>query len=124
MPLIRVFWVDDSREFVAFAMEMLKEFPHLQWVGSASSAEAALPAIDQLRPDLVLMDFAMRGMTGLEATRVLKSRLEPPRIILVTGSDTPQYRQAAAEAQADGFLAKPDLLYGLVPLVEELFRRN
>jgi CheY-like chemotaxis protein len=121
MAVIRVFWVDDSREFVGFGAELLKEFPHLELVGSALSAEAGLAAIDRLRPDLVLMDLAMKDMNGLEATRRLKSGPHPPRVILVTGSDMPEYRKAAAEAKADGFLAKPDVLHGLVPLVEELF---
>ena len=121
MTPIRIFWVDDCAEFVIFARQMLKEFPHLELVGSARSAEAALELIARLKPDLVLIDLAMQGMTGLEAAQVLKSRPDPPRVVLVTGSDMPEYRQAAKDALADGFLAKPDLMHGLVPLVEELF---
>ena len=121
MSRIRVFWVDDSKEFVDFAQEMLKEFPLLEMVGRAASAEAALAAIERLKPDLVLMDLAMSDMTGLEATRLLKGRPSPPRVLLVTGSDEPEYRQAARDAQADGFLAKPDLMHGLGALVQQLF---
>jgi CheY-like chemotaxis protein len=124
MSPIRVFWVDDSKEFVDFAQEMLKEFPLLEMVGRAASAEAALVAIERLKPDLVLMDLAMSGMTGLDATRLLKGLPSPPRIVLVTGSDEPEYRQAAQDAQADGFLAKPDLMHGLWPLVQQLFGRS
>ena len=121
MPAIRVFLVDDSREFVQFTEALLAELTNLEVVGSAHSAEEAFAPIERLRPDLVLMDWTMDGMTGLEATRLLKARPAAPRVVLVTGSDTPEYRKAAEAAQADGFLAKPDLLQGLVPLVGALF---
>jgi DNA-binding NarL/FixJ family response regulator len=121
MSRIRVFWVDDSKEFVMFAQQLLEEFPRLEMVGTAHSAEAALAHIERLGPDLVLMDLAMAGMSGLSATRLLTSRPNPPRVVLVTGSDTAEYRLAARNAGADGFLAKPDLMQGLMPLVEELF---
>src|SRR5437867_2011546 len=121
MPAIRVFLVDDSQEFVQFTKNLLAELTNLQVVGSAHSAEDALASIEQLRPDLVLMDWSMTGMSGLEATKVLKGRAWTPRVVLVTGSDTAEYRRAAQAAQADGFLAKPDLLHGLAPLVGQLF---
>ena len=121
MTPIRIFWVDDSVEFVGFARQLLKEFPRLELVGSAASAEAALGPIAQLKPDLVLIDLSLQGMTGLEAVHLLKSWPQPPRVVLVTGSDMPEYRQAAKAVLADGFLAKPDLIRDLVPLVEELF---
>ena len=99
--------------------------PDRQHVGlttyDAKDPDTKFPAIEQLRPDLVLMDWTMEGMSGLEATRQLKSRPLAPRVVLVTGSDTPEYRRAALAAQADGFLAKPDLLHGLAPLVGALF---
>src|SRR5262249_5187879 len=121
MPAIRVFLVDDSREFLQFTRALLDELTNLEVVGSATSAEEAFASIERLRPDLVLMDWAMAGMGGLEATGLLKAGPGPPRVVLVTGSDTPEYRRAAEDAQADGFLAKPDLLQGLVPLVGRLF---
>jgi DNA-binding NarL/FixJ family response regulator len=123
MPPIRLFWVDDCVEFVAFAKEMLKEFPQLELIGSTASAEAALEAIRRLKPDLVLIDLALQGMTGLEAVCLLKNWPQPPRVVLVTGSDMPEYRQAAKVAGADGFLPKPDLMQALAPLVEELFAK-
>jgi DNA-binding NarL/FixJ family response regulator len=121
MPSIRIFWVDDSSEFMAFAQALLQVFPRLEVVGTAPSAEAALQTIANLQPDLVLMDLCMAGMTGLEATRRLKAGPNPPRVVLVTGSDTPEYRRAALAAGADGFLAKPDLMHCLMPLIEDLF---
>src|SRR5438067_13717027 len=102
MSAIRVFLVDDSPEFVQFTKDLLAELTEFQVVGSAHSAEDALASIEQLRPDLVLMDWTMEGMSGLEATRRLKSRPLAPRGVLVTGSGTPEYRRAAPPAPAAG----------------------
>jgi CheY-like chemotaxis protein len=119
MSRIRVFWVDDSQEFLTFARELLKQYPSVELLGTAASVESALEGIDHLRPDVIFMDFSMPGMTGLAATKFLKSRPQPPRIVLVTGSDLPEYRQAARDAQADGFLAKPDLMDLLGSTIEQ-----
>src|SRR3989442_423137 len=101
MPAVRVFLVDDSQEFIGFVKNLVQEFAFLEVVGAAQCAEEALEPIQRLRPDLVLMDLSMSGMSGLQATRLLKAQQPAPRVILVTGSDTPEYRAAASAAQAD-----------------------
>jgi CheY-like chemotaxis protein len=121
MPATRVLLVDDSPEFLQFTRRLLEETTDLEVVGSATSAEQALPEVERLAPDLVLMDWAMSGMTGLQATRRLKALPAPPRVVLVTGSDTAEHREAARAAGADAFLAKPELLHGLGPLLASLF---
>jgi DNA-binding NarL/FixJ family response regulator len=55
---------------------------------------------------VVLMDVRMPGMSGLEATRVLHSRPDPPRVIVLTTFDADDYVLGAIAAGADGFLLK------------------
>ena len=69
----------------------------LEVVGQATSGANALEQVAQSHPDLVLLDWAMPGMSGLEATRLLKAQPNPPRAVILTMYDLPQYR-AAAEA--------------------------
>ena len=74
----------------------------------------------ELSPDLVLMDVAMPGMNGLDATRELKSRPGAPRVVILTFYDTPEIRAAAKTAGADAFLVKWALEDELERLLETI----
>lgn len=95
----------------------------MSWGGALSGSEA-LEKVGQLRPNLVLMDLAMNGMNGLEATRRLKACANPPCVIILTLHDNPEYRAAAMGVQADGFVAKSGLGDDLLPLIYRLLPSN
>lgn len=71
---------------------------------------AALAAYDTHRPDVVLMDVAMRQMNGLAATEAILSRHPDARIVIVSNHDAPDLRDAAARAGSRGYVVKQDLL--------------
>jgi DNA-binding NarL/FixJ family response regulator len=121
MPSLRVLLVDDSVTFLESAERLLASQPSLQVVGRATSGIDALDQATLLCPDLVLMDWSMVGMNGLEAMQLIKARRSAPRVVILTLFDLPQYRAAAAAAGADGFLAKSEWSVQLMPLVEKLF---
>jgi two-component system response regulator DegU len=62
------------------------------------------------RPDWVLMDFEMKRMDGISATREVKAAHPEARIIIVTGYDEAELRAAAQEAGACGYVLKENLL--------------
>lgn len=120
-PLIRVLLVDDSPEFLKSACGFLALQPSLQVVGSASSGAEALKQIQALAPDLVLMDWAMPEMSGVETARLIKAQEDAPRVIILTMYDLPYYRTAAKIAGADGFITKLEWSKQLMPLIHQLF---
>ena len=61
-------------------------------------------------PDWVLMDWKMKRMNGLEATRHIIEQYPQAKILMVTNHDAKNLRQAAQEAGAKGFVTKDDLL--------------
>jgi CheY-like chemotaxis protein len=69
----------------------------------------ALAAYLACRPDVVLMDFAMAGVDGLAATRLIIQTDPAARIIMVTNYDVAELRDAAREAGACGFVLKENL---------------
>ncbi|RPI30507.1 MAG: DNA-binding response regulator [Chloroflexota bacterium] len=122
MSDIRVLLVDDSQEFLQATSRFLSSAPGISVVGEFLSAVNALEEAEGLQPDLVLMDLAMPGINGLEATRRIKEKAEAPRVVLVTMHDNNEYRSAAKAASADGFITKAELVADLLPLIYSLFK--
>jgi DNA-binding NarL/FixJ family response regulator len=118
---IRILLTDDSRVFLKSASSFLTGYPQLKVVGQARSGEEGLHLATELRPDLVLMDFEMPGMNGLEATRRIKEIPNAPRVLIVTLYDNPTYRTAAKAVGADGFISKADFTEEILPLISALF---
>jgi DNA-binding NarL/FixJ family response regulator len=83
---VRVLIVDDVMPFRRVARAVIDASEGFEAVGEAGSGEEAVLAVDQLRPDLVLMDVNLPGIDGLEATRQIlsQSRLATPVVLLLS----------------------------------------
>lgn len=88
-------------------------------VHECDNGESAVEAYARLRPDCVLMDIKMGAMDGIAATRAIRRSDPDARVIIVTEHGDEQYRRAARDAGASGFLLKENLLE-LPRLVEGL----
>ena len=117
---IHVLLVDDSWAVLTALEAFLAQKPELMVVGRARSGDEALQQARRTHPELVLMDWSMPGMTGLEAALQLKGQPQPPCVILLTLHDYHEY-QAAAAIHIDGFLPKELIGERLLPLIEVLF---
>ncbi|AMP09260.1 response regulator [Collimonas arenae] len=114
MPMIpRIFIVDDEAparaRLITLLSDIVTECPHYL-VGEAAHAQEALEGIAATRPDLVLLDVQMPGMSGLQlADQLVNQRAadagEPPLIIFVTAYD--DYALNAFDVQAFDYLVKP-----------------
>ena len=102
----RVLVVDDDPLVRSALGLMLGGQEDLEVVGEAADGLEGLRLAAELRPDVVLMDIRMPVLNGLDATRELHARPEPPRIIILTTFDADEYVVAALAAGADGFLLK------------------
>jgi DNA-binding NarL/FixJ family response regulator len=103
---VRVFLVDDQ-EMVRAGFRMLVDSqPDLSVVGEAGDGGQALERLTATRADVVLMDVRMPRMDGVEATRRLLARADPPRVLVLTTFDLDEYAFAALRAGASAFLLK------------------
>ena len=102
----RLLIVDDDPLVRSALTFMLGGQPDLEVVGEAGDGHAGLVQAAELRPDVVLMDIRMPRLNGLDATRELLDRTDPPRVIVLTTFDADEYVVEALAAGADGFLLK------------------
>jgi two-component system, NarL family, invasion response regulator UvrY len=118
--MIRIALVDDH-ELVrtGFRMILSKE-ADMDIVGEAASGEEALQLAKKLKPDVMLMDVHMPGISGMEATeRLTKSGLSV-RVIVVTVQDEQPFPRRLLEAGASGYLTKACPAQELVTAVREV----
>jgi DNA-binding NarL/FixJ family response regulator len=78
--------VDDQAQWRATLRELVRAVPELTVVGEAASGEEALDAVARLRPELVLMDIRMPGMSGFEASRQVVER-HPGTVVMLISVD-------------------------------------
>jgi DNA-binding NarL/FixJ family response regulator len=101
---IRILVVDDSLSFRMGMRALLEIQPDMQMVGFAPNGNKAMELIEELKPELVLLDAQMPDMTGIEVTHKIKGRWPNMKVILMTMY--PDYRVKSIEAGADAFLTK------------------
>ena len=112
--------VDDDVDFCTIMREMLK------WGGFetriAHSAADALYSLEQIDPDVMLIDIAMPNVDGLDLVRELRSdeKFANTPIIMVTARAIREMLEASEEAGADSFLTKPVSLYELTRTIDKL----
>ena len=93
-------------------------------IALAADGETAVAAAFGMSPDLILMDIALPGMSGLDAVRTIRTRLPRVPIIAVSSSVMPGDRDRAIEAGCDEFVAKPIDDLSLVSLVGRLMEER
>lgn len=109
----KIFIVEDHevvRESYVMLFDMAED---LEVCGDVASAEEALERIPDAAPDLVLVDVSLPGMNGLELIRRLLQDDPTLTALVITGHHDDQYRTAALQAGACGFVTKdegPDAL--------------
>lgn len=75
-------------------------------VGDAENGAEAVKAVSQMAPDVVVMDYEMPILNGIEATRVIKQLSHPPHIVLYTGEETTLVAPFALAAGVDSVVRK------------------
>ncbi|HTU15681.1 MAG TPA: response regulator transcription factor [Solirubrobacterales bacterium] len=106
MTPIKVLLVDDDALVRSGLRMMLGGDPSIRIVGEASDGSEVAAAVDGHRPDVVLMDIRMPEVDGLTATRRLRSRPNPPEVIVLTTFDADEMIFSALRHGAAGFLLK------------------
>ncbi len=119
---ISVLVVDDERTFGEALQLALRHERDLVVVAVATDGEAALRAVAEHRPDVVLMDVAMPGMSGIETTRRIKELDPEARVLVLSGHDDPLLLARAVQAGAIGLLRKTEAVASVAEAVRRAYR--
>ena len=103
---IRVLVVDDHAVVREGIRGVLAATPGFDVVGEAGDGAEALKLAEEQRPDVVVLDLTMPGMSGLEATAALRRQSTNVRVLILSMHDHPEYVLQAVRAGAHGYVLK------------------
>ncbi|MFT4231197.1 MAG: response regulator transcription factor [Leucobacter sp.] len=106
MDEIRVLITDDDPLVRVALKHFVSRDPGITVVGEAENGIEAIDAIEQLHPDVVMMDVQMPGMGGIEATEAIIERWPDMCVLAVTTLDTPETVLPMLSAGASGYMLK------------------
>ena len=117
----RILIVEDAPYMREMLVEMLEqEGGDYEVVGFAVNGREAVEKYKALKPDIVTMDLVMEVMDGIQAIGEIKKYDQNALILVISALGTPEYRDAAMRAGADGYLWKPFTVKNLFDVLTEL----
>ncbi|HQV10265.1 MAG TPA: response regulator transcription factor [Nitrospira sp.] len=106
MNKIRVLLAEDHTLVRAGFRALLEKLEGIQVIGEVSDGRDALRVSKELEPEVVLMDIAMSGMNGLEATSRMRQECPRTKVLMLTMYTNEEYLKEALRAGASGYLLK------------------
>jgi NarL family two-component system response regulator LiaR len=106
MDKIKIIIADDHAVVREGTRTLLEREEDMQVVGEASDGKEAIRLIEELKPDVVILDISMPKLGGIEVTRQIKPRFPSTAILILTAYDNDEYVFALLEAGAAGYLLK------------------
>src|SRR6266478_8633432 len=122
MAGLRIFIADDHEVVRKGLCALLQGEAGWEICGEASDGRTATEKVQELKPDVIILDIGMPGLNGLEATRQIIRDDPQARVLILTLHDSDQVVREVLNAGARGFLLKSDATRDLVAAVEALRR--
>lgn len=105
----RLLIVDDDARFRSLLRMLLEDAPEFDVIGEAHEGEAALAAVRELEPDVVLLDVHLPDTTGFDLTPRLAAEAGAPEVVLTSSRGDETYARLADQAGASAFVPKHEL---------------
>jgi two-component system invasion response regulator UvrY len=120
----RTLVVDDSETILHAICSLLEHHDVVEVAGRAESGTQAIDVVLELRPDLILMDADMPGMSGLRTALLLSQMAAGTDVILMSMDTSPRFHAACAGCGAKAVIYKPRFLQELSSLLERPLRTS
>jgi DNA-binding NarL/FixJ family response regulator len=106
MEKIKLMIVDDHEVVREGLKKLLEVYPEIEVVATVENGKECLEQLDQVSPDVVLMDISMPGLSGIETTRLACEKKPGLKVIMLTIYNDDQHVLKAVEASASGYVIK------------------
>lgn len=106
MPKIEIVLVDDHRIFRDGLKSLLTEIDYIKIIGEASAAAELLDLLLEIRPDLIIMDITMPGLSGIEVSRHIAGLYPDIRVMILSMHTNEEFVINAIKAGVKGYLSK------------------
>lgn len=106
MEKIKLIIADDHKIFLDGIKSLLCEVDKFEILASASSGEELLELLSSHTPDIVITDITMKGMNGIEVTRIITDLYPNIKVLILSMHSTEEFVLNAAKVGADGYLPK------------------
>jgi DNA-binding NarL/FixJ family response regulator len=110
--------VDDSAPFLNGILEMLE--PKYEVAGAFSSGSSVLESVEDLMPDIIILDISLEDMSGFDVMRPLRSRRVPAKILLLTTHENADFVGEAYALGASGYVFKSRTVEDLPRAIEAI----
>ena len=100
---IKVVIVDDHPLVLDGLVSRLERSQQVEVIGSAANGEEAIEVVDELMPDVVLMDINMPIMNGIDAAEIFKEKFPAVKLLVLSMHDDREYVMNMARAGAKGY---------------------
>jgi DNA-binding NarL/FixJ family response regulator len=122
MSTIRVVLADDHPMLRAGIRSRLEKEPGISVVGEAGDGFEALKLVEELEPDVLLLDMEMPGLSGVETARRLQAQNSPVYVLVLSAYDDWYYVQALLASGAAGYLTKEEAADNVIEAVHGVAR--
>ncbi len=122
MAKIRILITDDHTLFRQGIKTLLAAESDIEIVGEASNGAEAVEKVTELRPDIVLMDIGMPGLSSFEATRQIKKARPDTKVLFLTMYDDEDYLVQCMEVGASGYVLKDSPAQQLLAALRDVYR--
>ena len=119
---IRVAIIDDHPMVLSGLSNMLRPFGHISIVGTYLNGAALLAALDDIEPDVVLVDIMLPDHNGAELTKLIKARRKFIKLLAVTSLNTPGHVRQMMKSGCSGYLLKNTDQQILLEAIEKVYQ--
>lgn len=106
MNKIKTFIVDDHYMVIEGIRSLLQNEKEVEWMGHASNADSCLAFLQQHRPDIILMDISMPGMSGIDLCKIIKEKYPNVFVIGLSTFNQQSFIHKMMENGASGYVLK------------------